>query len=53
MLWERRGLLIADREYPSLDFEPGSSLDQLQAATVCEAHQHNKLERLCSYQRTS
>jgi hypothetical protein len=97
-LLERRGLLIADPEFPALAFEAGSSLDQLQAAsvhyriaigphagrkaltlysvppmeersnipllakvagfslhaaTVCEAYQHNKLERLCSYQRTS
>jgi len=31
---ERRGLLIADPECPTLDFEVGSSLDQLQAASV-------------------
>ena len=33
-LLERRGLLIADPECPALDFEAGSSLDQLQAASV-------------------
>jgi hypothetical protein len=33
-LLERRGLLIADPEYPALDFEAGSCLDQLQAASV-------------------
>ena len=33
-LLERRGLLIADPEPPQLDFEPGSSLDQIQAASV-------------------
>jgi hypothetical protein len=93
-LLERRGLLIADPENPSLDLEPGSAMDQLQAAsihyriavgpqagrkaltlyslppeqeekempllarlagftlhaaTVCEAHQRNRLERLCRY----
>jgi ribosomal protein S27E len=94
-LLERRGLLIADPECcPALDFEAGSSLDQLQAAsvhyriaigphagrkaltlysvpplegrsnspllakeagfslhaaTVCEAHQRSRLERLCRY----
>jgi len=31
---ERRGLLIADPQYPSLDLEPGSSLDHLQAASI-------------------
>jgi hypothetical protein len=91
---ERRGLLIVDPQHPQLDFEPESSLDYLQAAsiayliaigphagrkaltlysvppttdtadipmlarlygfslhaaTVCEAHQRNKLERLCRY----
>jgi len=91
-LLERRGLLIADPECPALDFEAGSSLDQLQAAsvnyriaigphagrkaltlysvppmeersnipllakvagfslhaaTVCEAYQRSRLERLC------
>jgi hypothetical protein len=91
---EHRGLLIADPEHPYLDLEPGSSLDQLQAAsiayriaigphagrkaltlysvppveeapnnpllarltgfslhaaTVCEAHQRSRLERLCRY----
>ena len=91
-LLERRGLLIADPECPTLDFEVGSSLDQLQAAsiaygisigphagrkaltlyrvpplearsnspllakvagfslhaaTVCEAYQRSRLERLC------
>jgi hypothetical protein len=91
---ERRGLLIADPEYPSLDWVPDSSLDHLQAAsvsyriaigpqagrkaltlysvppveeapnhpllarragfslhaaTVCEAHQRSRLERLCRY----
>jgi hypothetical protein len=91
---ERRGLLIADPEHPHLDFEPGSSLDHLQAAsiayriaigphagrkaltlynvppldesldrpllaqvagfsrhaaTVCEAWQRSRLERLCRY----
>ncbi|MGD8357164.1 MAG: transposase [Lysobacterales bacterium] len=91
---EHRGLLIADPEHPYLDLEPGSSLDQLQAAsiayriaigphagrkaltlysvppveeapnnpllarltgfslhaaTVCEAHQRSRLERLCHY----
>ena len=30
----RRGLLIADLEYPSLDWVPDSSLDHLQAASV-------------------
>jgi hypothetical protein len=30
---ERRGLLITDPEGPSLDFEVGSSLEQLQAAS--------------------
>jgi len=89
---ERRGLLIADPEHPSLDLVPDSSLDHLQAAsvayriaigphagrkaltlysvppldespnhpllarlagfslhaaTVCEAHQRSRLERLC------
>jgi hypothetical protein len=33
-LLERRGLLIADPECPALDFEAGSSLDQLQASSV-------------------
>lgn len=91
---ERRGLLIVDPEHPQLDFEPGSSLDHLQAAsiayriaigphagckaltlysvppldetsnnpllarvagftlhaaTVCEAYQRGRLERLCRY----
>ena len=91
---ERRGLLIADPEYPSLDWVPDSSLDHLQAAsvsyriaigphagrkaltlysvppldeapnhpllarlagfslhaaTVCEAWQRSRLERLCRY----
>lgn len=91
---ERRGLLIADPECLQLDFEPGSSLDHLQtasihyriaigphagrkalalysvppleetpsdpllarrsgcslhAATVCEAWQRSRLERLCRY----
>ena len=91
---ERRGLLIADPEFPHLDLEPGSSLDHLQAAsiayriaigphagrkaltlysvppleetrnnpllarrsgfslhaaTICEAHQRSRLERLCRY----
>ena len=31
---EWRGLLIADPECPALDFEAGSSLDQLQAESV-------------------
>jgi len=31
---ERRGLLIADPEYPSPDWVPDSSLDHLQAASV-------------------
>jgi hypothetical protein len=31
---ERRGLLIADPVNPYLDFAPGSSLDQLQAASI-------------------
>jgi hypothetical protein len=31
---ERRGLLIADPVHPHLDFEPGSSLDHLQAASI-------------------
>ena len=91
---ERRGFLLEDPVDPYLEYEPGSSLDQLQAAsiqyriaigphagrkaltlcsvapleeeptvpmlarmygfslhagTVCEAHQRNKLERLCCY----
>jgi len=91
---ERRGLLIADPEHPSLDWMPDSSLDHLQAAsvtyriaigphagrkaltlysvpplveppnnpllarragfslhaaTVCEAYQRSRLERLCRY----
>ena len=91
---ERRGLLIADPEHPSLDWMPDSSLDHLQAAsvtyriaigphagrkaltlysvpplveppnnpllarlagfslhaaTVCEAWQRSRLERLCRY----
>lgn len=33
-LLERRGLLIADPEHPSLDLVPDSSLDHLQAASV-------------------
>jgi len=33
-LLERQGLLVADLEYPALDFAPGSSLDQLQAASI-------------------
>jgi hypothetical protein len=90
----RRGLLIADPEYPSLEWVPDASLDHLQAAavsyriaigphagrkaltlysvppldeapnhpllarragfslhaaTVCEAHQRSRLERLCRY----
>jgi hypothetical protein len=93
-LLERRGLLIADSEHPSLDLVPDSSLDHLQAAsvayriaigphagrkaltlyrvapldgvpnhpllvrlagfslhaaTVCEAYQRGRLERLCRY----
>jgi hypothetical protein len=31
---ERRGLLIADPEHQQLDLEPGSSLDQIQAASI-------------------
>jgi hypothetical protein len=31
---ERRGLLIADPVHPHLDFEPGSSLDRVQAASI-------------------
>jgi len=31
---ETRGLLIFDPEHPQLDFEPGSSLDHLQAASI-------------------
>ena len=41
-LLERRGLLIADPQHPVLEFDVGS-------ATVCEAHQRSKLERLCRY----
>jgi len=93
-LLERRGLLIAEPQYPALDLDVGSALDQIQAAsvqyriavgphagrkaltlcsvppvddktgpnllahvtgfslhaaTVCEAHQRTKLERLCRY----
>ena len=93
-LLERRGLLIADPQHPVLEFDVGSALDQIQAAsvkyciavgphagrkaltlysvppvddstgcgllaqvagfslhaaTVCEAHQRSKLERLCRY----
>ena len=93
-LLERRGLLIADPQHPLLEFDVGSALDQIQAAsvkyciavgphagrkaltlysvppvddstgcgllaqvagfslhaaTVCEAHQRSKLERLCRY----
>jgi len=93
-LLERRGLLIADPQYPTLDLDVGSALDQIQAAsvqyriavgphagrkaltlysvppmddstgsgllaqvdgfslhaaTVCEAYQRSKLERLCRY----
>jgi hypothetical protein len=33
-LLERRGLLIADPECPALDFEAGSSLDHLHAASI-------------------
>jgi ribosomal protein S27E len=33
-LLERRGLLVADEEHPSLDFEVASSLDHLQAASI-------------------
>ncbi len=33
-LLERRGVLVAEGEYPSLQIETGSSLDQLQAASV-------------------
>ena len=33
-LMERRGLLLADEAHPSLDMEVGSSLDQLQAASI-------------------
>jgi ribosomal protein S27E len=33
-LLERRGLLIADEVHPSLDIEMGSSLDQLQVASI-------------------
>ena len=33
-LLKRRGVLIADPECPALDFEAGSSLNQLQAASV-------------------
>jgi hypothetical protein len=91
---ERHGLLIADPVHPHLDFDAGSSLDHLQAASiqyriaigphagrkaltlyslppteedsdipllarvagfslhaasVCEAHQRGRLERLCRY----
>jgi len=31
---EIRGLLIVDPEHPQLDFEPGFSLDHLQAASI-------------------
>jgi hypothetical protein len=31
---ERRGLLIVDPVHPLLDFEQGSSLDHLQAASI-------------------
>lgn len=31
---ERRGLLIADPQFPHLNLEPGSSLDHLQAASI-------------------
>ena len=33
-LLERRGLILADEAYPSLDMEAGSSLDQLQAVSI-------------------
>jgi len=33
-LLERRGLLVADEAHPSLEFDMGSSLDQLQAASI-------------------
>jgi hypothetical protein len=33
-LLERRGLLIADPDHPHLNLEPGSSLDQIQAASI-------------------
>lgn len=33
-LLERRGLLIADEPHPALEIEMGSSLDQLQAASI-------------------
>jgi len=33
-LLERRGLLIADPQYPTLDLDVGSALDQIQAASV-------------------
>jgi hypothetical protein len=33
-LLERRGLLIADEAHPQLEIEVGSSLDQLQAASI-------------------
>ena len=90
-LLERRGLPIADPQHPLLEFDVGSALDQIQAAsvkyciavgphagrkaltlysvapvddstgcgllagfslhaaTVCEAHQRSKRERLCRY----
>jgi hypothetical protein len=93
-LLERRGRLIAEPQYPALDLDFGSALDQIQAtsvqyrnaigphagrkaltlysvpplqdqtppgllaqvagfsrhaATVCEAHQRTRLERLCRY----
>ena len=93
-LLERRGLPIADPQHPVLEFDVGSALDQMQAAsvkygiavgphagrtaltlysvapvddstgcgllaqvagfslhaaTVCEAHQRSKRERLCRY----
>jgi hypothetical protein len=31
---ERRGLLVADPQYPNLDLEVGSSLDRIQAASI-------------------
>ena len=33
---QHRGLLIADPEHPYLDLEPGSSLDQLQLASIIQ-----------------
>ena len=34
---DRRGLLMADPEYPSLDLVPGSSLDHLQGSPGSKA----------------